>query len=112
MSGGESYFKIYYDTKAKVFVKANYYRKYRDETKTMLSRLELKEKRLTECTCQTQEAKGNTHCVRYSYPLAMTIPEYKFFIGIRPLPDGQKWCEGLRDQKRINNPHFRDYNPG
>jgi hypothetical protein len=42
----------------------------------------------------------------------MTIPEYKFFIGIRPLPDGQKWCEGLRDQKRINNPHFRDYNPG
>jgi hypothetical protein len=111
MSGGETYFRIYYDPKANVFVKANYYQKYSDQTENMLALLELKEKRLTECTCQTQEEKGNTHCVRYSYPLAMTIAEYKFFISIRPSPDVQKWCEGLREAKRMNDVHYSSHNP-
>ncbi len=111
MSGGTSYFRIYYDPMTKVFVKANYYQRYSAETENLLSSLKLKEKRLTECTCQTQEKNGNRHCVQWSYPLAMTVTEYKSYLTIRPIPDGQKWCENLHEAKRMNDPQYSDYNP-
>jgi hypothetical protein len=86
MSGGERYCKVYHDVKENVYVKIDYYKRYGVETKELVRRLKLVEKRLVECTCQTEENKGNRHCVRYSYPYALTIPQYRKYIETLPRP--------------------------
>jgi len=79
MSGGNNYYRVYWDSQRRVHVKMDFYKldHLAESTKRILSTLEVVEQRLTECTCSTQEDQGNRHCVRYTYPHALTWTHYR-----------------------------------
>lgn len=86
MSGGDQWYVIYHDQRHGVDIKVNFYQKkaLAEATKTLLDQLEVKEPRLIECTSQRQESLGFFHCVRHTYPNALTLQQYKALLQGKP----------------------------
>ncbi len=107
--GGDSWYKIYFDSKENIYVKINYYHKYSAASENLLNSLELKEPRLIECTCSTQEDKGNRHCVRWSYPYALTLPQYVKYMNTHPKPNLIDFIIEILTKERANNPNWSEF---